>query len=203
MTNSLTAKDKEPKDKEYLTKLQDYYASHHGFPSYARLSDILGLAAKSGVKKVLERLQKRGYLDRTPDEVWVPLPTFFERYVSQSAVMAGRPSLAYDIGTESFLIDQYLINKPSQTILIPVKGDSMRDASIHDGDIAVVERRSSAKPGDLVVAIVDGGFTLKTLIQEKGQYALLPANPDYPIIRPKGNLEIFGIVVGLIRKYRP
>jgi repressor LexA len=191
---------KESKDKQYLAKLQDYYAKHRSLPSYARLGEVLGLSAKSGVKKVLERLQKQGYLSRTPDDMWVPEPSFFERFVSNVAVPAGPPTTAYDVNAESFLIDQYLVHKPSQTTLIPVKGDSMRDA-VHDGDIAVVERCPTAKPGDLVVAIVDGEFTLKTLIQEKGQFALLPANPDYPIIYPKDKLEIFGIVVGLIRKY--
>ncbi len=192
---------KHSKDTHYLAKLQDYYAKYRSLPSYARLSEILGLAAKSGVKKVLERLQKQGYLSRTPDDVWVPETSFFERFVSEVAVPAGSPISAHDVNTEAFLIDQYLINKPSQTTLIPVKGDSMRDA-VHDGDIAVVERISTAKLGDLVVAIVDGEFTLKTLIQEKGKFALLPANPDYPTIYPEGKLEIFGIVVGLIRKYR-
>lgn len=193
---------KHSKDAHYLAKLQDYYAKHRSLPSYARLGEILGLAAKSGVKKVLERLQKQGYLSRTPDDVWVPESSFFERFVSEVAVPAGSPISAHDVNTETFLIDQYLINKPSQTTLIPVKGDSMCDA-VHDGDIAVVERTPTAKLGDLVVAIVDGEFTLKTLIQEKGKFALLPANPEYPTIYPKGKLEIFGIVVGLIRKYRP
>ncbi len=188
------------KDKLYLAKLQDYYAKHRSLPCYARLGEILGLVAKSGVKKVLERLQKKGYLTRTPDDMWIPEHNFFERFVSNVAVPAGSPAAAHDVSAESFLIDQYLVHKPSQTTLIPVKGDSMRDA-VHDGDIAVVERCSTASPGNLVVAIVDGEFTLKTLIQENGQFALLPANPDYPIIYPKDKLEIFGIVVGLIRKY--
>lgn len=193
---------KHSKDTHYLAKLQDYYAKHRSLPSYARLGEILGLAAKSGVKKVLERLQKQGFLSRTPDDMWVPENLFFERFVSDIAVPAGSPISVHDAHAETFLIDQYLVHKPSQTTLIPVKGDSMRDAAVHDGDIAVVERTPMAKLGDMVVAIVDGEFTLKTLIQEKGKFALLPANPDYPTIYPKGKLEIFGIVVGLIRKYR-
>jgi len=83
-----------------------------------------------------------------------------------------------------------------------VKGDSMIEAGIQPGDIAVVEKRHDARAGDLVVAIVDGEFTLKTLAREKGDYVLQPANPAYPVIRPKGSLEIFGVVVGVVRKYR-
>lgn len=101
-----------------------------------------------------------------------------------------------------YVIDEMLIETPSLTTIIPVKGDSMIDAGIHDGDIAVVEKRLSANVGDIVVAIVDNEFTLKTLARERGQFILCPANPAYPVIRPKDTLEIFGVLVGLIRKYR-
>ncbi len=103
---------------------------------------------------------------------------------------------------EHFVIDEMLVETPSKTTMIPVKGDSMIDAGIHDGDIAVVERRHTANVGDIVVAIVDNEFTLKTLDRERGLFILRPENPAYPVIRPQGSLEIFGVLIGLIRKYR-
>jgi len=66
----------------------------------------------------------------------------------------------------------------------------------------IVEKRHSANVGDMVVAIVDNEFTLKTLGKEKGGFVLIPANPAYPVIRPKGDMEIFGVVVGQFRKYK-
>ena len=87
-------------------------------------------------------------------------------------------------------------------VLVRVKGDSMINAGIHSGDLAVVERRSQANPGEVVVAVVDDEFTLKTLGRDKDGYHLLPANPNYPVIRPNGKLEIFGVLVGLVRKYQ-
>ena len=78
----------------------------------------------------------------------------------------------------------------------------MIDAAIHDGDIAVVEKRNFANVGDIVVAIVDNNFTLKTLDKEGGKFVLRPANAAYPVIYPQGSLEIFGVLIGLIRKYR-
>ena len=98
-------------------------------------------------------------------------------------------------------LDRLLIPHPAKTVLVRVKGDSMLNAGIHSGDLAVVERRNHAKPGEIVVAVVDDEFTLKTLGRDKNGYHLLPANPDFPIIRPSGKLEIFGILVGLVRKY--
>lgn len=194
--------DFNPKDAEYLSKLQDYYANWKSIPSYASLCGVFGIASKSWVKTILTRLSEAGFIERTPDGVWVPMRQFFARPLAESAVPAGMP-VSVDSGQgELFIIDEMLIDTPSKTTLIPVKGDSMIEAGIHDGDVAVVEKRMSANVGDIVVAIVDSEFTLKTLDKERGKFILRPANQAYPVIRPQGMLEIFGVLVGLIRKYR-
>lgn len=190
------------RDAEYLSKLQDYYADWKSIPSYASLCEVFGIASKSWVKAILERLGKEGFIERTPDGMWIPTHQFFARPFAETAVPAGMPVSVTATQGDYFVIDEMLINTPSRTTLIPVKGDSMIDAGIHDGDIAVVEKKLSANVGDIVVAIVDNEFTLKTLDKERGKYILKPANPAYPVIRPQGSLEIFGVLVGLVRKYR-
>lgn len=194
--------DFNPKDAEYLAKLQDYYANWKSIPSYAKLCTVFGIASKSWVKTVLTRLSAAGFIERTPDGAWIPARQFFARPLAESSVQAGMPASVTDTQGDFFVIDEMLIDTPSETTLIPIKGDSMIEAGIHDGDIAVVEKRNLANLGDIVVAIVDEQFTLKTLDKEHGQYILRPANAAYPIIRPQGTLEIFGVLVGLIRKYR-
>ena len=194
--------DFNPKDAEYLSKLQDYYANWKSIPSYATLCGVFGIASKSWVKAILTRLSKAGFIERTPDGVWVPMRQFFARPLADSAVPAGMPVSVNSGQGELFVIDEMLIDTPSKTTLIPVKGDSMVEAGIHDGDVAVVEKRMSANVGDIVVAIVDSEFTLKTLDKERGKFILRPANQAFPVIRPQGVLEIFGVLVGLIRKYR-
>jgi repressor LexA len=190
------------KDGEYLAKLQDYYADWKSIPSYAKLCEVFGIASKSWVKAILTRLNTAGFIERTPDGVWVPTRQFFARPLAESSVQAGMPVSVTATQGEYFVIDEMLIDTPSETTLIPVKGDSMIEAGIHDGDVAVVEKRNLANVGDIVVAIVDDEFTLKTLDKERGKYILRPANPAYPIIRPQGTLEIFGVLTGLIRKYK-
>ena len=191
-----------PKDSEYLAKLQDYYADWKSIPSYAKLCEVFGIASKSWVKAVLTRLSTAGFIERTPDGAWIPTRQFFARPLAESSVQAGMPVSVTATQGEYFVIDEMLIDKPSSTTLIPVRGDSMIEAGIHDGDVAVVEKRNLANVGDIVVAIVDNEFTLKTLDKERGKYILRPANPAYPVIRPQGTLEIFGVLTGLIRKYR-
>jgi len=188
-------------DHEHQATLQRYYAQHRVLPSYARLMEILGYASKSAVKKVLERLEAAGMLERTPDGDWAPTERFFERVVANEPVPAGMPVTTLDDGVEQMTIDRYLIQEPGQTVLIRVKGDSMINAGIHSGDIAVVERRQDAQVGEQVVAVVDDQFTLKTLGHDKAGYCLMPANPEFDVIRPNGKLEIFGVVVGLVRRY--
>ncbi len=190
------------KDSEYLSKLQDYYAEWKSIPSYAKLCEVLGITSKSWVKAILDRLCAAGFLERTPDAVWVPTRQFFARPLAESTVQAGMPTAAISSEGEYFVIDDMLIDTPSKTTLITVKGESMIDAGIHDGDVAVIEKRMTANIGDIVVAIVDNEFTLKTLDKERGHYILRPANPAFAVIRPHGTLEIFGVLVGLIRKYR-
>lgn len=190
------------RDLEYLGKLQDYYARWRGLPSYQKLRGVLGVASRSAVAKVLNRLQKEGYLARTPDEVWVPARRFFERPVANFQVPAGHPVVGGDVGGESLVVDEYLVDDPSRTTLIPVKGDSMTGAGIFDGDLAVVERGRTANVGDIVVALVDGELTLKMLAKRGDETVLLPANPDYPVIKPKDALDVLGVMVGLVRKYR-
>jgi repressor LexA len=106
-----------------------------------------------------------------------------------------------DSQPDAVSIDRHLIPHPSRTVLITVKGDSMVDAGILSGDVVIVEKRSNAKAGDIVVAIVGNEFTVKRLHREKGRFVLRPENKAYPTIRPP-ELEVFGVVVGQFRIYR-
>ncbi len=188
-------------DGQYLAKLQDYYARHRVLPSYARIGALVGLNSKASVAGLVLRLKAEGFVESTPDRRLKPGKRFFERPIGES-VRAGLPSPAADTGPETLSIDEYLVAQPSRTHLIKVKGDSMIDAGIHDGDIVIVEKRVAANIGDIVVAILDNEFTLKRLYREKGRIVLRPENKAYPVIRPRGDAEIFGVVVGMFRKYR-
>ena len=145
-------------DHEHLATLQGYYAEHRVLPSYARLMSLLGFASKSAVKKVLERLENAGMLERTLDGDWAPSERFFERAIATQPVPAGTPISADADIHEQISIDRFLIDQPAKTVLIRVKGDSMVDAGIRHGDLAVVERKTEASQGDIVVAVVDDEF---------------------------------------------
>ena len=191
------------KDPEHLDRLRDYYTENRRIPSFHRIAELMGFASKAASSKLMERLETAGFVERTPDDdAWIPSTRFFERPLMDVTVRAGAPDMIDGVCGEPFLVDHYLVRQPSRTVMLPVKGDSMIDAGIHDGDIVVVERTKSAKAGDFVIAIVDDEFTLKELSSEKGKFVLKPHNKAYPVIRPKGMLEIYGVVTGLARRFR-
>jgi len=187
-------------DQAYLEALQDFYARHRVLPSFSTISELTGLRSKSSVAALVARFKLAGYLDTSPGNRLKPGARFFERPVADS-VRAGLPQPANDQLHDVLTIDEFLIEKPSRTVLVRVKGDSMIDAGVHEGDIVVVEKRTGANIGDMVIAIVDDEFTLKHLDRDRDGFLLRPANAAYAPIRARDSFEIFGVVVGLIRKY--
>ena len=187
----------------YLEKLQDYYAEHRVIPSYSVLATLWGVSAKSWVAECVKRFEEAGFLDWTPDRQLKPGRRFFERRVADAPVQAGLPNPAIAEGYDFVSsIDEMLVRVPSKTQLLKVRGDSMVEAGIHEGDYLVVERQAHANVGEIVVAIVDNEFTVKYLEREKGAFVLKPANKAYPVIRPRGRLEIYGVMAGLVRRVR-
>lgn len=188
------------RDQEYLGKLRDYYAQHRVLPSFSGVAKLVGLKSTSAVAAMAKRMKEAGYLDSSPDRRLQPGKLFFEREILDS-VRAGLPQPANDARSESYSIDEYLIDSPSRTVLLTIKGDSMIDAGMMPGDTAIVKKNAPTKAGDIVVAIVDNEFTVKYLAHDKGGFYLKPGNKGYPPIRAKEQLEIFGLVVGCFRKY--
>lgn len=188
-----------PNQYQHLRTLQDYYATHHVLPTQVTLTRLWKMS-RSSVARLWGKFKEWGYLATTPDGKPKPAPRFFERALCP-AVRAGEPSMVEGDFIEQMRIDDYLVEQPSRTLLIRVKGDSMQEAGIQDGDIAVVEQTQQASHGAIVVAQVDGEFTLKYLQLKGGQPILQPANSAYAPIIPRESLQIIGVVTGLFRRY--
>jgi repressor LexA len=189
------------KDVQRLAQLRDYFADNRKIPSYRFMCELLDLKSMSVISKFVARLKHHGFLDAAPDNKLVPGKRFFERPLSNATVQAGAFTASLAEGTDYMSIDEHLVRKPSVTELIPVAGDSMKDAGILDGDTVIVEKRASANIGDIVVAIVDDRFTIKTLGKEKERFILIPANKAFETIRPGKDASIYGVVVGSFRRY--
>lgn len=189
------------KDIQYLAQLRDYYARHRVLPSFSSIARLVGLKTTSAVSAMVGRLKAAGYLDSTPDKRLQPGKRFFERECLD-AVRAGLPAPANEAPADAFTLDEHLIPIPSRTVMLTVKGDSMKDAGLMPGDTVLVLKGAPTKPGDIVVAVVDNEFTVKYLeADKKGEFFLKAGNVAYPPIRPRESLELYGKVIGSFRKY--
>lgn len=189
-------------DAAYLASLRDYYSRYRCIPSYDRLCSLWGVSSRATVAKALERLRQHDLIQRTPDGDWVPAHQFFARLMAHQSVRAGLPDADLDAGLTPVLLDDLLVDNPSKTLLVTVTGDSMIEANIFDGDVVIIERAERGSIGDIVVALVDGELTVKRLLRDAGGWVLHPENPNYPDIRPHGELRLIGIVIGLARRLK-
>lgn len=188
-------------DTKHLNALRTYWKRHKAFPSMAKLAEVLGMASTGGVFKALGRLVDAGYLERTAGRI-APTKRFFALPLV-GTVRAGVPQPADQSESLDVLsVEDYLIDHPERTSFFRIKGDSMQDAGLLDGDLVVVEGNSPTKSGDIVVAVVDNEVTVKYLRTDNaGDWILSPANPAYDVIAPTGSLEVLGVVIGSIRRF--
>lgn len=190
-------------DSAYLGQLRDHYARHGALPSYAGISEVVGFRAKTAAVKLAQRLTAAGFLRNAPGGKLAPADRFFELPLADVPVRAGSAeTIDGQVGAELVTLDSFLIDSPSTTVLVRVKGDSMIEAGVLDGDLAVVDRAKTAQAGEFIVAVVDGEFTFKQLRIEAGQPFLQPHNAKLSAVHPKSTLEVFGVVRGIVRRYR-
>ena len=188
------------KDDKYIAILRAFFRKNKQLPSFEGVCELLDFKSKGSVTKLYRRLIERGYFIKDGHN-FIPQESFFSQKVYNS-VKAGFPSPWDEENAHKIDLDTYLIPRPESTLMITVSGDSMIDAGIQSGDIVVVDKGMNAKTDDIVIAEVDKEYTLKYLKKDRNGYYLLAGNPKYPPFHPKEELKIFGVVIGVIRKYK-
>jgi SOS-response transcriptional repressor LexA len=118
------------------------------------------------------------------------------------SVEAGLPSPAEAAELDRVSVEELFAQESAEQYMLTVKGLSMVDAGLQEGDMLIVEKTEKAKVGDIVIACIDGEWTVKYLRQKNGTYYLEPANEDFHDLYPEQSLEIGGVVRGVIRTYR-
>lgn len=186
---------------EHLGSLKKFYKKFRRLPSYSEMLKLFGFSSKNAVFKVIHKLVEEGLLNKDDGNKIAPTSQFFSLPLL-GVIKAGYPILADE--EKSYLtIDEYLIRDPLSSFLLKVSGDSMAGLGIFEGDIVIVERKKEARPGDVVLAQIDREWTLKVLQKDDKRAItyLMPANPKYPDLYPKEDLQIYGVVRGVVRKF--
>ena len=197
-----------PRQAKILEVIQASVAKNGYAPSMREIGELAGLASPASVKYQLEILAEKGLIKRaqtkgralelTPDEGMAPEKTRNVPLVGQIA--AGIPITADQNIDQVHTLPESLVGK-GNVYMLKVKGDSMIDAGIFDGDHVVIREQKSAEKGQIVAAMIDGEATVKTFSKKDGHYWLLPANDDYAPI-PADDAQILGKVTAVLRSIK-
>lgn len=198
------------RQRQILDFLQQYIEKNGSAPTLREIAKALGVSSIATVHEHLEALQKKGLIKRkdgktraieinftrpqSMDESGITIPVM-------GFIAAGRPLEPYTDPNATVSIPPSFISGTKRTFVLQVRGESMIDDGIYDGDYVVIEQREDALDGDIVVALLDNGMaTLKRYFKEQTRVRLEPANAKMSPIFVRG-VRIQGKVVGLIRRY--
>lgn len=182
------------------TALRRFFKRHRRMPSYAELARLAGYRSKNAAVKLAQRLIEAGLIRRDSTGRLVPNRLWGQTRVL-GTVEAGWPSPAEEELQDTMSLDEWLISNREATFMLKVQGDSMTGAGIMPGDMVLVQRGKQAQEGDVVIAEVDGKWTMKTLRYRRGAPVLVAANKKYTDIKASEELNIAAVVVAVIRKY--
>jgi len=184
----------------YKDKILTFYRRNKRMPGYKELMEITGFKSKNAVYKLINKLVDDGAVEKDSKGKLSP-KNLFGQIPMLGLVEAGFPTAAEEVVSDTMSLDDYLIENKQASYLLEVKGNSMIDEGIKEGDLVIVERKGSPKDGDIVIAEIDGGWTMKYFRNRGGKIYLEAANKDYDLIYPKEELRVAAIVKGVIRKY--
>ncbi|MEX0910407.1 MAG: transcriptional repressor LexA [Candidatus Paceibacterota bacterium] len=185
----------------YKKTLLVFYSKHRRLPTYSEMMVLFGFKSKNAVYKVVNKMIDQGMVAKDHLGRLVPEPNFSEVKLL-GRVTAGLPmSVEAEHNFDTLNLNDFLIEKKDQTFILEVDGDSMIEAHIDDGDMVIAERTDTARDGDIVIANIDGEFTMKYLKKKGTKIWLEPANKKYQSLYPEFDLKIVAVVKGVIRKY--
>lgn len=181
-------------------KISEFFLRNRRMPTYSEMTALLGVRSKSVVHFWVKKLLGEGALEKDSKGFLRPLrPAFPLPLVGE--IQAGFPSPAEEELRDLISLDEYLITRPESSFLLKVSGDSMAGAGIMPGDLVIVEKGREPQSGDIILAQVDGEWTMKYFSKRGGRILLEAANEKYPPIRPREELRVGGVITAVIRKY--
>jgi repressor LexA len=175
-------------------------------PSTREIQSHFGLASQTSVMQYIAVLERKGFIDRHARKARALITPVQKVRITDipiyGQIPAGMATLTEQTIEGHVSLDTRSVNasKNARTFALRVRGDSMIDAHILDGDIVILEDRKDVRSGDIVAALIDGETTLKRYVTEHGRPYLKAENPDYPNLIPARELRVQGVMVSLVRK---
>lgn len=198
-----------PNEVKILDFIRDYVGKKGYAPTYQEIKDKFGFASFFSVQRYLKQLESKGYI-RTPWDNKKRALELIEQETSPGSlptipflgmVAAGAPIEAIE-RPDLIEIPSHMVRSGRQTFALKVKGQSMIEDGIQEGDVLVIQKQATAHNGQTVVALIDNEATVKRFYQRGREVELRPANPAMkPMFFPAQDVSIAGVVVGLLRDF--
>jgi len=206
------------KQKELFVYLRDYISSNDISPSFEEMKNAVNLKSKSGIHRLITSLEQRGYIKRLKHKarameitkelqnnssIVTSSENSFLNIPLVGSIAAGEAIEAINSSDSMISVPKSLVSKHSTYFGLKVKGLSMIDEGIFDGDIAIIKKTSSAENGKIAAVLtLDNEITLKKIKMTNQKIYLIPANKAYDIKEHNiGEVQIQGTLSGIIRKY--
>jgi repressor LexA len=175
-------------------------------PSTREIQNHFGFASQTSVMQYIATLERKGFLDRHARKARALITPVQRVRITDipiyGQIPAGMATMTEQEAEGHVTLDAASVNasRNGRTFALRVRGDSMIDAHILDGDIVILEDRKDARNGDIVAALIDGETTLKRYVLDRGRPYLKAENPLYPDLVPARELRIQGVMISLVRK---
>jgi len=198
------------KQEAVLKFIEEYQLAYGKSPTLKEMREHFGVSSDNSILKHLKALKEKGFIkkDDTPRGIGLlnAVKEKLEAVVSIKLPLLGSIPAGGPVLTEEYIdswmdVGEDLAKDANNHFILRVTGNSMIDAGIFEGDLVVVDMKKTPRDGDVVVALVDSGNTLKRLIKKDGKTYLKAENKDYSDIYPENELSIQGVVSALIRQY--
>ncbi len=206
MTNTLTEKQE-----AVLNFIEEYQMLNGKSPTIKEMKEYFGLKSDNSIVKYIKALVEKDYIEKDDTPRGIKLLNSVKDKLSGALdnfkipvfgfIPAGGPVAAEEHVDSWMSVGEDLVGNPKDYFLLKVNGESMIEAGIFEGDLVLVNSAGQPKSGDIVVALVDGGNTLKRYIKEGTKVYLKAENKDYNDIYPLETLSVQGVVTSLIRQY--
>ena len=181
-------------------KITAFFRENRRMPTYSEIAEIIGVRSKSVVYFWVNKLLSAGLLQKDAKGFLLPVRNPLALMLA-GEVCAGVPTPAEEELRGIVSFDEYLVRHPETSFLLSVTGDSMIDAGIREKDLVIVEKNKEPKNGDIILAEVDGNWTMKYFCRKGKVVTLEAANSKYPPIIPQSDLCIAGVITAVVRKY--
>jgi repressor LexA len=187
----------------YKKKILKFYKDNRRMPSFSEMMKLTGFKSKNAVSKLVDKLIEAGVVSKDSDGKLIPETIYGEVKRLSQVVSAGTGAEVQEEMLETLNLNEWLVENESSTYMVDVQGDSMKDAGIFDGDTVLVERTQNFRDGQIVVALMDDGYTIKYLRKKGSSMYLDPANSNYRAIHPTedNRIELVAVVKAVIRKF--